>query len=116
MSEYNNSNLKANCNIKIIAGSNITVNLGKMAYSLIQGSFAKDTGTVLTLGSNSASNVILVTTSADISCAGAVSVYNKDLAPNVTDTSSLIGCTTAQLKDPAYLKSIGFDIYGQVVT
>ena len=42
---------------------------------------------------------------------GNVSVYNKDkLTGNITTTTNVIGVTDAELKDAAYLASIGFNI------
>lgn len=38
------------------------------------------------------------------------SVYNKDSMPNFAGAANVIGVTGAQLRDPAYLSSIGFPI------
>lgn len=39
-----------------------------------------------------------------------ISIFNKDGAPQIEDTAYLKGVTTAQLRDPQYLASIGFPI------
>ena len=42
---------------------------------------------------------------------GQLSVYNKDkLTGNIATTTNVIGVTDAELKDAAYLASIGFNI------
>lgn len=39
-----------------------------------------------------------------------ISVFNSEEIPNLASTASIIGCTTAQLHDAAYLSSLGFPI------
>ncbi len=39
-----------------------------------------------------------------------ISIFNSDGAPQIEDTAYLKGVTTAQLRDPQYLASIGFPI------
>lgn len=39
-----------------------------------------------------------------------ISVFNNEEIPNLSSTASIIGCTTAQLHDAAYLSSLGFPI------
>lgn len=106
-----------NCNLKFESENLFTIQLGNIRNSLIQGTLeCGNSYQVLGFSSESNSNVILLNTSKDISYSGGLTIFNKDLAPNVTETNSLKGCTTEQLKDPVYLASIGFNIYGQVVS
>lgn len=106
-----------NCNLKFESENLFNIELSDIRNSLIQGKLeCSDSYQVLGFSSESNSNVILLNTSKDISYSGGLSIFNKDLAPNVTETNSLKGCTTEQLKDPVYLATIGFNIYGQVVS
>lgn len=63
---------------------------------------------------NFTDNVIIGNHSGDITCSHSgqtgVSIFNSDTMPNVVSTDYLIGCTSAQLLDAAYLSSIGFSI------
>ncbi len=106
-----------NSNIKIVGTGLMTFAPGSIKNSLIQGKMDCDSNNmVLYFGNNSNSNVILLETSSNISYSGGISIFNNVIAPNVVETTYLKGCTTEQLKDPAYLASIGFNIYGQVIS
>lgn len=106
-----------NSNIKVVGTGLTSLYLGTIKKSLIQGKMDCDSNNrVLYFGSASNSNVILLETSSNISYSGGISIFNKDIALNVVESSSLKGCTTEQLKDPEYLSSIGFNIYRQVIS
>lgn len=63
---------------------------------------------------NFTDNVIIGTHAGEITCTHTgqtgVSIFNSDTMPNVVSTDYLIGCTSAELLDAAYLSSIGFSI------
>lgn len=111
-----------NSNIKIVGTGLVSLTLGTIKKSLIQGKMDCDSNNRVlyfgnnSIGNNSNSNVILLETSSNISYSGGISIFNNDIAPNIVETTYLKGCTTEQLKDPSYLASIGFNIYGQVVS
>lgn len=106
-----------NSNLKVVGTGLTSLSLGTIKKSLIQGKMDCDSNNrVLYFGRDSNSNVILLETSSNVSYSGGISIFNKDIAPNVVETTYLKGCTTEQLKDPEYLSSIGFNIYGQVIS
>ncbi len=106
-----------NSNIKVVGTGLVSLTLGTIKKSLIQGEMDCDSNNrVLYFGNDSNSNVILLETSSNVSYSGGISIFNSDIAPNIVETTYLKGCTTEQLKDPAYLASIGFNIYGQVIS
>ena len=87
---------------------------GTLNNSYIEGTFSQTaTGTFNLKISNALSgcviNIDTTATSATFP-SGDTSVYNSTKQPNFTDSGNCIGVTDAQLKNAAYLASVGFNI------
>ena len=105
------------CYLDIEIGTSIDANtdIGSLYSSYVKGKITGNTsGRRTKMIKNCSNSVINIDTDLDyklVNIPGMLSVYNTDrLTGNITDTTNVIGVTDAQLKDAAYLASIGFNI------
>lgn len=105
------------CYLDITIGTSAVGNydISTVAHSYIKGSITGDTtGRRTSMISSCSDTVINIDTDLNytlVNTPGMLSVYNTDrLTGNIVGTTNMIGVTDAQLKDAAYLASIGFNI------
>lgn len=101
--------------VEISTSANSNRDLGSLYSSYVKGKITGDIGSRTTTMINTCSDsVININTDLDynlVNTPEVLSVYNTDrLTGNVSGTTNVIGVTDAQLKDAAYLASIGFNI------
>ena len=97
------------------ASSSASSYFGTLNNSYIEGTFsqtAEVTFSIKLVNAALESSVINIETTATSATflSGTTSVYNKTKQPNFTDSGNCIGVTDAQMKNAAYLASVGFNI------
>lgn len=99
---------------ELTSGAGPTSDFGNLQNTSYLKGKISGTPTGHTLLSSCSNSVINIECPADFtitSYPGQLSVYNKDkLTGNIATTTNVIGVTDAELKDAAYLASIGFNI------
>lgn len=105
------------CYLDIEIGTSAAGNydIGSLTSSYVKGKITGDTtGRRTSMIGSCSDSVINIDTDLDytlVTTPTMLSVYNTDrLTGNITGTTNVIGVTDAQLKDAAYLASIGFNI------